>query len=114
MRAFHDIRVGFARGVGDGSDFRVGIGGEAVNGNDRRYAKLLHVLDMLFEIGDAFLNSADVFDTQIVARHTTMHLERADGGDDDGGIGFEPALRHFMSKNFSAPRSAPKPASVTT
>ena len=28
--------------------------------------------------------------------------------------GFSPALRHLMSTNFSAPRSAPKPASVTT
>ena len=28
--------------------------------------------------------------------------------------GFNFPLRHFMSKNFSAPRSAPKPASVTT
>ncbi len=28
--------------------------------------------------------------------------------------GFNPAFRHLMSKNFSAPRSAPKPASVTT
>ena len=28
--------------------------------------------------------------------------------------GFSPAERHLMSMNFSAPRSAPKPASVTT
>ena len=28
--------------------------------------------------------------------------------------GRRPARRHLMSKNFSAPRSAPKPASVTT
>ena len=28
--------------------------------------------------------------------------------------GASPALRHLMSRNFSAPRSAPKPASVTT
>ena len=28
--------------------------------------------------------------------------------------GVMPAARHLMSKNFSAPRSAPKPASVTT
>ena len=28
--------------------------------------------------------------------------------------GLSPALRHLMSRNFSAPRSAPKPASVTT
>ncbi len=28
--------------------------------------------------------------------------------------GRSPAVRHLMSKNFSAPRSAPKPASVTT
>ncbi|CAN3988982.1 hypothetical protein OHPBIL_OHPBIL_15270, partial [Dysosmobacter welbionis] len=26
--------------------------------------------------------------------------------------GFSPAMRHLMSRNFSAPRSAPKPASV--
>ena len=28
--------------------------------------------------------------------------------------GFSPAYRHLISKNFSAPRSAPNPASVTT
>ena len=28
--------------------------------------------------------------------------------------GFNPAFRHLMSKNFSAPKSAPNPASVTT
>ena len=27
--------------------------------------------------------------------------------------GFRPAIRHLISKNFSAPRSAPNPASVT-
>jgi MFS family permease len=29
-------------------------------------------------------------------------------------LGHRPVLRHLMSRNFSAPRSAPKPASVTT
>ena len=29
-------------------------------------------------------------------------------------LGLSPAMRHLMSKNFSAPRSAAKPASVTT
>ena len=29
-------------------------------------------------------------------------------------LGFKPALTHLMSKNFSAPKSNPKPASVTT
>src|SRR5205814_8831963 len=28
--------------------------------------------------------------------------------------GLRPAMRHLMSKNFSAPRSAPNPASVST
>ena len=27
-------------------------------------------------------------------------------------LGFKPAIRHLISRNFSAPRSAPKPASV--
>ena len=29
-------------------------------------------------------------------------------------LGFNPAFTHLMSKNFSAPRSKPNPASVTT
>ena len=48
-------------------------------------------------------------------RHAAMHLERAHGRDDaPRPAGCRPALRHLMLKNFSAPRSAPKPASVTT
>ena len=35
------------------------------------------------------------------------------GGTITAADGLRPALRHLMSKNFSAPRSAPKPASVT-
>ena len=52
---------------------------------------------------------------QIVLRDAAVHLQRADRRDDhDGGSVSDPALRHLMSMNFSAPRSAPKPASVTT
>ena len=44
-----------------------------------------------------------------------VHLERPDRGDDDGRIAARgPDARHLMSKNFSAPMSAPKPASVQT
>ena len=49
-------------------------------------------------------------------------VEQAEKYFDDNGavatitvsLGCRPAFRHLMSKNFSAPRSAPKPASVTT
>ncbi len=41
------------------------------------------------------------FNARIVATSTTAS-------------GFKPAVLHLISKNFSAPRSAPKPASVTT
>ena len=62
----------------------------------------------------ALLHRLDILLAEILLRDAAMHLQRAHGGDDHGGAGFRPALRHLMSKNFSAPRSAPKPASVTT
>ena len=48
----------------------------------------------------SFFTPPCIFSARIVATTTT-----ADGR--------RPAVRHFMSRNFSAPRSAPKPASVT-
>ena len=42
-----------------------------------------------------------IFNALIVATITTQ-------------LGFNPAFLHLISKNFSAPRSAPNPASVTT
>ena len=42
-----------------------------------------------------------IFKAFVVATRTTASGDR-------------PALRHLISKNFSAPKSAPNPASVTT
>jgi hypothetical protein len=44
----------------------------------------------------------------------TRQVAAALGNRGDVFIAVRPALRHLMSKNFSAPRSAPNPASVTT
>ena len=79
-----------------------------------RHAELVHVLDVALEVVAALGDGGDVLVLEIVLGHAAVHLERAHRRDDDGRRRRRPALRHLMSKNFSAPRSAPKPASVTT
>ena len=92
MRAFDDFRAGLRCGLGDGGDFRVGVGREPVDGNDGRDAEFLHVLDMPFQIGKPVADGGNVLRAKIVPPHAAMHLQRADGGDDHGGIRFQPRL----------------------
>jgi hypothetical protein len=67
------------------------------------------------EVGEAGLHGAATSSRRRDReRDAAVHLERAYRRHDDGGFGLQAAARHLMSKNFSAPRSAPKPASVTT
>jgi hypothetical protein len=95
-------------------NFGVRVGGEVVDRDDGRHTELLDVLDVPAEVRAALLTASTfsspssslptppfIFSARTVATITTASGDR-------------PALRHLMSKNFSAPRSAPKPASVTT
>ena len=94
-------------------DFLVGVGGEVVDGHDHRQAEAVDVLDVLLEVRQPLSRASTFagfrsslatppcsFSARTVATITTAS-------------GLMPALRHLMLKNFSAPRSAPKPASVT-
>ena len=89
------------------------VAGEVVDGHDDRQAEAVDVLDVLLEVLHALVEGLDVglgssfsgtppwsFSARTVATITTA-------------LGWMPALRHLMFMNFSAPRSAPKPASVT-
>ena len=84
--------------------------------DDRRHAELADVVDMAGEVGEALPPAPSRFSLpELVLGDAAMHLERAHRRDDRRRRPASgPALRHLMSKNFSAPRSAPKPASVTT
>jgi hypothetical protein len=87
---------------------------KCVDRDHRRHAEVADVADVAGEVGEALLDAA-TFSLPISSMATppcilsarmVATITAADGA--------SPALRHLMSKNFSAPRSAPKPASVTT
>ena len=73
------------------------------------------LLDVLDHVRTAFLYRRDVFRAQVVLGLTPpCILSARTVATMTAASGFSPAFRHLMLKNFSAPRSAPKPASVTT
>ncbi len=90
------------------------VAGEVIDRDDDRHAKATQVLDMAFEIDRAGFQRRQVFRAKLGLCDAAIHLERAHGRDQHGDGWREAACRHLISKNFSAPRSAPKPASVTT
>ena len=60
-------------------------------------------------------STAATFSASRSARATPpLYLSARTVATSTAAAGWRPAWRHLMSKNFSAPRSAPKPASVTT
>ena len=69
--------------------FLVGIGNEAVDGDDRRHAEFLQVLEMPLQVGTALFDGANVFLVELVARNTTVHLQGTHGRHQDHGGGFQ-------------------------
>jgi hypothetical protein len=61
----------------------IGVGGEHVDGDYRRHAELVDVLDVAAEVVQSLLDRFDILVAEIVLCHATMHLECANGGDDD-------------------------------
>ncbi len=98
----------------DGGDLVLCIRGEMVDGDDDRHAEFPHIGDVAAEIGCAALQSLDILATEILFFTPPFIFSARTVATMTAASGFSPALRHLMSKNFSAPRSAPKPASVTT
>jgi hypothetical protein len=107
----------------DGGDLGLGaVAGEAVEGDDDLDAEAGGDPQVVAEVGGAALDGVDVGDGhELVERladgdlgDAGVDLEGADGADDDDAGGLRPALRALMCMNFSRPRSAPKPHSVTT
>ena len=97
-------------------DFGIGIESKAVDRDDARQAVVIaHVIHVALEIRDPFFERREIFLVHFLHVDAAVILQRADRGDDrPPRRDCRPDLRHLMSTNFSAPRSAPKPASVTT
>ena len=89
-------------GVADGGDFGFGVAGEFVQGDDDGEAEFLQVLDVAGEVDDAARHGGDVFGGEVAAGDAAVHLERADGGDDDGAGGGEVGLAAFDVEEFFA------------
>ena len=66
-----------------------------------RFLQPLVTASTFSALRSSFLMPPCIFNALVVATNTTAS-------------GFKPDFLHLISKNFSAPRSAPKPASVTT
>ena len=95
-------------------DFLVGVGGKTVEADHHGLSEVLHVADVLVQVGEPALQAFGIRVFDVLHGHAAMHLEPLRGGHDDRQFGIQPAARHLMLKNFSAPKSAPNPASVTT
>ena len=76
---------------------------------------LADVLDVALEVGEALLQRGEVLLVRASFTSTPpWYLSARIVATITAASGRRPDLRHLMSTNFSAPRSAPKPASVTT
>ncbi len=65
-------------------DFGVGVGDEAIDGDDGRDAELVHVLDMTLQVIAALGDGGDVLVLEVILGHAAVHLEGAHGSDDHG------------------------------
>ena len=62
----------------------LGVGGEAVEGNDDRLPEGLEVLDMTIKIGQALAHALYIRRLQLLLIDTTVHLQPTEGGNEDG------------------------------
>ena len=65
-------------------DFFLGVGGEAVEGNDDRLPEGLEVLDMTIKIGQALAHALYIRSLQLLLIDTSVHLQPTEGSDEDG------------------------------
>ena len=75
---------------------------------------MFDVLEVAAKIWAACLYGGHVFGSEICLATPPFIFIARTVATITAAAGLSPALRHLMSKNFSAPRSAPNPASVTT
>ena len=89
------------------------VAGEVVNGDDHRQAEAVDVLDVFFQVFHALVEGLDVRPAKFLQRMLPCSFKAPDGRHDHDRVGPDARLAALDVRNFSAPRSAPKPASVT-
>ena len=98
QRYFHAV---FGTGRLNQGEFGVGVGNEAVDGDDHGQAEDgFEVGDVFEQVGQAALQGFEVFRAQLFFGHAAVVFECAHGGDDHGGIGFEAGKAAFDVAEF--------------
>ena len=87
----------------DKLEFGICVINETVKGYNNRNAKLLHILDVGFEVGDALFQRLDILEFQLVLRCASVKLKGTDGCNYDNCVRMETGVtRNYVHKFFSA------------
>lgn len=86
---------------------------EGVERDNHGQAEGEHVFDVLLKVRDAGFERRHVKLAEVFFRDATVHLKSADGGYYDDRVRLEASETALDVEEFSAPRSAANPASVT-
>ena len=95
--------------LGKPGDLFLGIGGEVVDGHQGRQTVFGHVLHVLIEVADAFLQGFEVGVLQIVEWLPAMHLQCPYCRDDDGHRGMEPTFDGSDVEELLGPQIGAEP-----
>ena len=98
----------------DKFEFSLSVAVKSIDGDDDRHAELSQIGDVPSQIGETGFERRHVLRAKGVLGDAAMHFKRPHRSDEHRRRRYKSGLAALMSKNFSAPRSAPKPASVTT
>jgi hypothetical protein len=98
----------------DQLELGLGVGAEAVDADDDRHAELRTLPTWRPRLAMPRAQRVEFLRAELVRGTPPCIFSARTVATITAAAGDSPALRHLMSKNFSAPRSAPKPASVTT
>ena len=97
--------------------FPLGFDPHHIAAKGRKPLALLTVtshINVPFQVGDTFLQGDKVFLVQLLEFDAAVELEGAEGSDDHDGVRTQARFAALDVDEFFSPRSAPKPASVTT
>ncbi len=104
MGAVDDLDAQAFDAFAHGGDFGIRIGGKAVDRDHRGNTEGFDVVQVATKILTALGHSLDVFVAKFILADAAMHLERANGSDDDGGAGVQPGQAAFDVEELFRPQ----------
>ena len=100
MRAEVRLGAGALGRLHDLGDLLVGVGDEAIDGDDGRHAELAQIVEVPRQVLATLGDGGDALVLEIVLGDAAVHLERAHGCDDYRGRRIEPGLAALDVEEF--------------